>query len=65
MIISTNMEQAIADDVRYFERAIANMEAAITVDQLEAVKVYSQFTARRKQLLAALRAGRPQAWREF
>lgn len=59
-------EAAIRDEIFYFERKaeeVSDMEQASTNHTLR--EAYLPFAQRRRQLLAALRDGRPEAWRQY
>lgn len=58
-------ERNILEDIRYFE---ARLQASGTAGDSHAramSRVYSSLLAHRRQMLAALRDGRPDAWYEY
>lgn len=63
-IASGVTESNILADIRYFESRI---EAAAGRDNRNAAmrRVYANLLAHRRQMLAALRDGRPEAWYEY
>lgn len=59
---STIDETTVRDEIGYFENQAARARSQGRADVGD---IYLGFLDRRRQLLAAIRAGRPWAWREY
>lgn len=58
-------EANITADIRYFEERIASADASADVHAKAMRRVYASLLAHRRQMLAAVRDGRPDAWYEY
>jgi hypothetical protein len=58
-------EQAILADIRYFEDKLARQPEPSTSYERAMQRVYASLLAHRRQVLAAFRDGRPEAWYEY
>lgn len=58
-------EGNILADIRYFEERIGTVDAADSSHAQAMKRVYASLLAHRRQVLAALRDGRPDAWYEY
>lgn len=58
-------EQAILADIRYFEAKLAGVPTPGTSYERAMLRVYASLLAHRRQVLAAFRDGRPEAWYEY
>ena len=58
--------QAINEDIAYFQNLLDDLDReGFDAQTLAVAEYYQPFIDRRRQLLAAVEAGRPEAWREF
>lgn len=58
-------EANIIADIRYFEERIASADSTRDGHAKAMRRVYASLLAHRRQMLAALRDGRPDAWYEY
>jgi hypothetical protein len=58
-------EDAIVADIRYFEGKVREMGVPATSYERAMLRVYASLLAHRRQVLAAFRDGRPEAWYEY
>jgi len=58
-------ETNILADIRYFETRVEAMSGRDDSHSRAMVRVYASLLAHRRQMLAALRDGRPDAWYEY
>lgn len=58
-------EQNILEDIRYFEARLHSSDSAADSHSRAMSRVYASLLAHRRQMLAALRDGRPDAWYEY
>lgn len=58
-------EEAILADIRYFEAKVSAASAPGTTYERAMQRVYASLLAHRRQVLAAFRDGRPEAWYEY
>lgn len=58
-------ERNILEDIRYFEARLQRSTAANDSHARAMSRVYSSLLAHRRQMLVALRDGRPDAWYEY
>ena len=62
---ATLREQDILSEITYFEAKIAELGEPVRCDQRGLADYFTDFLRRRRQLLAALRDGRLDAWRQY
>jgi hypothetical protein len=58
-------EDAIVADIRYFEGKVREVGVPGTSYERAMLRVYASLLAHRRQVLAAFRDGRPEAWYEY
>lgn len=58
-------ENEVLEDIRYFENRLDEIRGAESVYQRARRNVYRILLRHRRQLLAAIRDGRPEAWTEY
>ena len=58
-------EGAILRDIAYFQDEVRSARRSGTPGAREVGAYYEPFIRRRRQLLAALRGGRPSSWRSY
>jgi len=62
-IASGVTERNILADIRYFEERVASLDSDSHGKAMQ--RVYASLLTHRRQMLAALRDGRPDAWYEY
>lgn len=58
-------ESAIREDIQYFESRIRELGEASSSHERAMLRVYSSLLSHRRQMMAAYRDGRPDAWFEY
>lgn len=58
-------EESILEDIRYFEKRLKSIGEPEDSHDRAMHRVYSSLLAHRRQMLAAYRDGRPEAWFEY
>lgn len=58
-------EEAILADIRYFEAKVQAVKQPGSSYERAMQRVYASLLAHRRQVLAAFRDGRPEAWYEY
>ena len=61
----SSTEAAIREEIAYYERKAQDVSRGSVRQDAELRECYLAFARRRQQLLAAVRDGRPEAWREY
>ena len=59
------IETMIHEEITYYRNKAQDVSSACERHEAELRECYLAFAQRREQLLAALRDGRPEAWREY
>lgn len=56
----------VREDIAYFSKLLNDLDRdGFNAEPADMLDYYAPFLERRRQLLAAVEAGRPDAWREF
>jgi hypothetical protein len=58
-------EESILEDIRYFQKRLDAIGNPVDSHDRAMHRVYSSLLAHRRQMLAAYRDGRPEAWFEY